>query len=698
MALFCCRRMPLSKTTVSPMLAWCALASLLLLAWLCYSPGLQGSFLFDDFVNLNALGKRGPIDNGAAFLRYITSGTADPTGRPLSMLSFLLDARDWPAEPAPFLRTNLLLHLLNGLLLFLVLRRLEGALNSDPPHRDGTALLGTAMWVLHPLFVSTTLYVVQREAMLPATISLAGLLLYVDGRIRYRQSNGRYGQRQLFYAIILATPLALLCKANGLLLPVLALVLSHTAFATRPERAIAQIDERPLLKMERWILLGPSLLLAAYLAQFLRDAAADLPHRPWTIGQRLLTEPRVLLDYLGLLAAPRAISSGLFNDDYIWSVDWLHPWTTLPAIIGLLLLLSIAIRRKQVSPRFSAAVLFFFAGHLLESTSVPLELYFEHRNYLPAMLLFWPVAYAIVHWRVSKQLRILASLAIIGLMSLLTTQRTQLWGHPDRMALAWAARNPASARAQAVAAQTLIQAGEAERAAALLLPHVRNKPSEVQLALNYASARCRGGSIDSNDAAIVSAALRSAQSGDLLVYTWLQKSMALAYANECDGLTLVVVATWINNAAANPSFGGERLRAQTIEPLQGELEVYRGRSERAMAHFKTALRAFPNPDFAARLVTFLARQKQYRTALDLLNFYERTLYNDTATGFGMPWIHAKVMQSQHFWPNEFAALRKKLLEELAAGAVVGSLPSLSHTGPGAAAAEIAPFTISPLQQ
>ena len=98
------------------------LAALLLIAGLCYLPGLNGGFLFDDFVNLDALGKRGPIDNAPAFWRYITSGTADPTGRPLALLSFLIDARDWPADPAPFLRTNLLLHLLNGVLLFALLR------------------------------------------------------------------------------------------------------------------------------------------------------------------------------------------------------------------------------------------------------------------------------------------------------------------------------------------------------------------------------------------------------------------------------------------------------------------------------------------------------------------------------------------------------------------------------------------------
>src|SRR5688572_10081009 len=88
---------------------WPWFAGVLILGFLVYWPGLAGGFLFDDFVNLNALGATGRVDDAPAFWRFITSGTADPFGRPLSLLSFLADARAWPADPAPFLRTNVLL-------------------------------------------------------------------------------------------------------------------------------------------------------------------------------------------------------------------------------------------------------------------------------------------------------------------------------------------------------------------------------------------------------------------------------------------------------------------------------------------------------------------------------------------------------------------------------------------------------------
>ncbi|HEY9110346.1 MAG TPA: hypothetical protein VIM92_01045, partial [Rhodanobacteraceae bacterium] len=227
-----------------------ALIALLAITWWAYHPGLSGDFLFDDFANLPAIGATGPVDNWAAFWRYITSGAADPTGRPLTLLTFLIDARDWPASPYPFKVTNLVLHLVNGALLAWVLWRLGAALATtspissfrtprggdpesvsssgspgpaagdrivgvnktdsgfDPAARPGmtstavapgrrcaapgmmmdekgiaiAALFGAGAWLLHPLFVSTTLYIVQREAMLPATFVLIGVLGWMASR------------------------------------------------------------------------------------------------------------------------------------------------------------------------------------------------------------------------------------------------------------------------------------------------------------------------------------------------------------------------------------------------------------------------------------------------------------------------------------------------------------------------------------
>jgi tetratricopeptide (TPR) repeat protein len=68
------------------------------------------------------------------------------------------------------------------------------------------------------------------------------------------------------------------------------------------------------------------------------------------------------------------------------------PWSTLPGILSVFGLIGLSALKLRNWPLFSFAVLFFFLTHVIESTIIPLELIFEHRNYLPSMFIFFPVA------------------------------------------------------------------------------------------------------------------------------------------------------------------------------------------------------------------------------------------------------------------------------------------------------------------
>ena len=426
-----------------------AFAAVLILSWFAWRPGLAGGFLFDDFVNMPALGGMGTIDNAQAFWRYITSGTADPTGRPLSLLSFLIDARTWPADPAPFLRTNVLLHLLNGALLFVLLRQLGRHLGGTPGRVDAAAVVGAGAWLLHPLFVSTTLYIVQREAMLPATFTLLGLIAWVHGRARFADAPNA-GIAWMVGGLGVCTVLAVLSKANGGLLPVLAWVID--AVLLRPQDAPAVRADRRLRTVRGLMLIAPSVVLFAWLASQLRWLNHDFGIRPWTIAERLLTEPRVLVDYVQLLVVPRVLSTGLYNDGYIVSTGLLSPASTLPSLLALLALVVAGFALRRRTPVLACAILFVLAGHLIESTVLPLELYFEHRNYIPALLLGWPVARGLVGLRLNKDARAALCAVLLLMLAWLTWQRASLWTQQDQMAYLWAEQNPTSSRAQATAA------------------------------------------------------------------------------------------------------------------------------------------------------------------------------------------------------------------------------------------------------
>ena len=644
-------------------LPWLAWVAVMVLAWWAYHPGLSGGFLFDDFVNLNALGDSGAIDSAPTFWRYITSGTADPTGRPLALLSFLIDARDWPADPAPFLRSNLLLHIFNGTALFLLLRKLGRVLDPADPQNDFAAVLGAGLWLLHPLFVSTTLYVVQREAMLPATFILLGLLAYGHGRVRYQHSNGAHGRVWMLIGLLVGTFLAGLSKANGILMPMLVYTLEVAIFS----RADAGLQHSAALWLKRFkmiFLLIPSVVVLAYLLRFTLLWDSHIGYRPWTIGQRALTEPRIVFDYLQLLLVPRSISTGLYNDSYVVSHSLWQPASTLPALLLMLVLLCLAWATRQRAPSLSAALLFFFVGHTLESTVVPLELYFEHRNYLPALLLFWPLARALARARQPLALRALVASGLLLLCALTTWQRATIWGQPQQLAALWASRNPDSSRAQVTAASEEISNGQPKLARERLRPLWQQRPNDLQIALNFVDAACATHGLSDEDRARLNNTLRHADIGTLLVRQWLERALAVAISGRCPGLTLPTVETWLDAAQSNPAINTPLAREKSMPPLLALVALHKQQPDKALDYFNRALAANIGPETAAGQAAELASHGYYIQALKHLDTYEKIKHKATRPPRGMPYLHAKVLEWQDYWPRELALLREKLEAEI----------------------------------
>lgn len=74
-----------------------------------YWQGLKGGFIFDDFVNLQELGTYGTIDSWDKFRAFVTNGFSGPTGRPISLASFLIDDNTWPTQAPIFKYTNLMI-------------------------------------------------------------------------------------------------------------------------------------------------------------------------------------------------------------------------------------------------------------------------------------------------------------------------------------------------------------------------------------------------------------------------------------------------------------------------------------------------------------------------------------------------------------------------------------------------------------
>lgn len=676
----------------------CLCLAIAALALWAYLPGLRGDFLFDDFANLPSLGNYGPVVSWEVFWRYITSGQADPTGRPLALLSFLLDAHDWPARAYPFKRTNLLIHLVNASLLGVLIYRLgqHASGQHQPQVRARLALaaaLGAAFWLLHPLFVSTTLYIVQREAMLPATFTLLGLLLWLRGRNRLQRGQTRQGLACMATGLLGCTGLAVLSKANGILLPALALVVEYTLL--RPTESIPgfQHTSRDRIRAQQLNRLALALLawpITAAVIIYLglegwRGWHADTSGlRPWTLPQRLLTEPRVLLDYLTLLWVPRPFTPGVFNDQVLVSHSLFEPASTLFALLALGALGVGAWRVRRRWPVFTLAAFFYLAGQALESSTIALELFFEHRNYLPSMLMFWPLALwlcgigirlpeeapatapQLIHiagsTHINRAKALLAAVLLAGL-AWMTHARSDLWGNSRDQALMWARLNPTSPRAQAYAAQTEMATGAPQVASRRLQKALIHAPSDPQLALNLLAARCQAGDLDTATVEIARHALATSHDPGSLLATWFQRAIAQTPNSHCPALNRDAIKQMLEAARANPFLSQNPGRLQDLLSLQGQLDLANGNAASALAWFEQALDQQLRATTAFKQAAMLASAGHPTEALAELDYYQANRSREAKPGPGMPRLHDWVLRRQRYWDIELAHLRNTLLAD-----------------------------------
>jgi len=388
-------------------------------------------------------------------------------------------------------------------------------------------------------------------------------------------------------------------------------------------------------------------------------------YRPYTLEQSILTQPRILLEYLGLLFFPRPYTNGLFNDAFPFSQDFWHPWTTVPSILIIIALIVTAWKFRQRFPIPAFSVLFFFAGHMLESTLLPLELYFEHRNYVPALLLFWPLATALADTRLlGHGLKLGITLAIVALLALFTWMRAGLWGNGEQQALLWAIFNPDSARAQTYAAQYDISKRKYTAAIQRLEAVNQNRPDSVQAVLNLISAKCALDTLSDVDLQKAELALSTSKRGRTILLTWVQSVLKAYSGNKhCNGLNHTTLTRLLNAAADNPQFqspGGK----QDITYLRGLVALHFGRQNEALAYFKEAMKIQPKPEVILELSAEFARRNHLQETLSLLR-YGRTIWEEhESSAWNMQALHNRILHEQGFWEHEFLHLEKVLQEHL----------------------------------
>jgi len=437
------------------------LACVLLLTALVYAGGLNGPFLFDDPPNL-ILPLNAWLSGETGWQEVFLGNHSGLLGRPLSMLTFVANAAMSGMQPLPFKATDLAIHLICGLLIYKLIARLLRRDRKLASNATPIALFVSSIWLLHPIQVSTVLYIVQRMAQLSALFMLLALIFYVHAREALEQGRVRAGVATLFLAVPTATVFAMLCKENGALVPLLCGVIEIGYFNTRDA-----IRPRVVTVFFSVFLFIPGALAAGLCTFRPSFVLAGYDERLFTFGERLLSEPRALFDYISALLLPRGPMLGIYTDDFVVSHGILSPPATLFALVGLAFLLLIAWVARKQAPAVSTGIGLYLAGHAMESTIFPLELYFEHRNYLPSVGFFLALAGAI-GWIIARKrwdepvrirrLCLFAATTLVATLAIATFARASVWRYWPLLAQQGALEHPNSMRAQLDHASMLIAA------------------------------------------------------------------------------------------------------------------------------------------------------------------------------------------------------------------------------------------------
>lgn len=416
-----------------------------MLALVTFWPGLSGGFIFDDFPNLVREPSWKVTElNIEQIERAVQGGITGNAGRPLAILSFALNHYFTGLDPFWLKLTSLLLHACNGMLVYLLSRQLLHLIPAGPKPKGQflAPLLLALAWMLHPLQVSTVLYVVQRMEIGAALGVLLALLAYVHGRIR--QIEGKHAWPWLLAACV-ATIFGLGFKESALLV---------ACFAFLIETCLLRFAGSGTNRFSRgwgiFYALGFLLALAAYLSILLplSDLRASYGSRDFGPYERLLTQMPALVMYLKQIMLPLPESMHFYYDNFPISRSLAAPWTLASAGI-LMALLGAAAASWRRWPLTAFGIGWFFVAHALTSNVIPLELAFEHRNYLALLgiLLALVQPLCALGSRLHGDARVTLAIVPVLALAVLCWVQASSWGNSMRLAWTLENRNPDSPRA-----------------------------------------------------------------------------------------------------------------------------------------------------------------------------------------------------------------------------------------------------------
>jgi Flp pilus assembly protein TadD len=407
----------------------------------------------------------------------------------VSYISFALNYYFHQYDTTGYRVVNLVIHAFNGIILyFLVLTTLATpALRSRYSRAREIALFTALIWLVHPLATQSVAYIVQRMNSLAAMFYALSLLLYARARL----ANSNKARWTLLAGCALSGLLALGSKENAATLPMF-ILLYEWYFFRDLDWTWAKRHYRPILALAGLVILVALVYLGSSPLSYI---LSGYKFRTFTLVERLLTESRVVVSYFSLMVFPHPSRLCLENDFRI-SHSLVDPITTLLSITTIAGILWAAVRMAMHARLLSFATIWFLGNLVIESSVIPLEIYFEHRTYLPSMFPIFLGVTFIYRFLENARARLGVLCIVIILFSIWAHDRSSVWKDPVRLYQDVVQKNPKVARGHANLGAYLVLRNQFEEAIPHLSEAIRLQPIYLEARRSLGIALIKLGRLD----------------------------------------------------------------------------------------------------------------------------------------------------------------------------------------------------------
>ena len=595
------------------------------IAFLLYKQAEGMMWGFDDYINLRGLAD---VSSRDGLIDFLFGGVAGPGGRVISLVTFLANYADWPKNPWGFSKTTLILHCVNGMLIFLFIRRLyqkDSVLSNLSSYMSA---LGAILWLLLPIHASSILLPVQRMTHVSAFFVLLTLYGYV--LVRDKNTHSIPSGLNIFFIsalLLIGGLLAYFSKENGVMVATLVALVEFFFFIDKKSWSSAGCGRKIL--WAAWLSIAGlivTLLLFVHLYISWDGIQNNYKfNRDFSLSERLASESIILWEYMRQSFLPRTFLLGPYHDGhFVYSWSMLLPYMAAAAwlaVIGGGVFLFFRVKnefQKNILKYTLFAVFWFLGCHQIESTFIPLELYFEHRNYLAVLgfcFLLIYIFFGLLKFYEKRIVVVLLGVLYFIFIIITLQQITKLWGSPFVANEVWRISNPGSTRAQQSAVNDLLTLHRTEEAFRVANSFIERTGS-IDLAIQMIPKVCQFSSIGEQALAFSKLeTLADSVSKPSGISTGLASLGDAIRRGRCEGISSQEYKKFLHKLLLNESVNGYAPIRHHVHYEIALMEKEAGDIPRYVEYAKKAFFDFPSLSIGEAIAITLFRERKPREAI-----------------------------------------------------------------------------------